>query len=65
MYKRQLYKYEQSTGRLLEETQLDKNNALLHRIAYKYDAAGKQLGYSVFDAKDKLIRTTDASPQPK
>ncbi|MCA1658877.1 MAG: hypothetical protein LC627_06240, partial [Verrucomicrobiaceae bacterium] len=56
------YKYDESRGRLLEETQMNKAGAVLHRIVYKYDQAGKQLGYSVLDANGKLVSETGARP---
>jgi hypothetical protein len=34
---------------------LKKNDALLHKIVYHHDSAGKQAGYAIFDASGKLI----------
>lgn len=51
------YKYEAS-GRLLEETQRTKENAVQLKLVYDYDGAGKQRGYSVYDATGKLLGQT-------
>jgi hypothetical protein len=40
---------------------LEKNDALLHKIIYRYDSAGNQTGYAIFDASGKLIDRTSAS----
>jgi hypothetical protein len=40
---------------------LEKNDALLHKIVYQHDSAGKQTGYAIFDASGKLIDRTSAS----
>ena len=38
---------------------------LLNKIVYSYDSAGKQTGYSVFDASGKLVsRTGGSAPRP-
>jgi hypothetical protein len=67
------YKYDKS-GRLEEETQLNEADAVLHRLVYNYDAAGKPTSYSVFDGEGKLIgrvasiiatAPTSAKPRPK
>jgi len=48
------YKYDDA-GRLLEEIQSTDACTLLHKIVYSFDASGKQIGYSVFDASGKLV----------
>jgi len=54
------------SGRLEQETQSAENGTLLHKIVYSYDPAGKQTGYSIFDANGKLVgRTITGSPTPK
>ncbi len=60
-----LYKYGDA-NRLLEESQLGKDDSLRHKIVYAYDQTGKQIGYSVYDGKGKLIgqTTAPASPSP-
>jgi hypothetical protein len=45
----------------LRFTSLEKNDALLHKIVYQHDSAGKQTGYAIFDASGKLIERTSAS----
>ena len=57
-----LYKYD-AVGRLEQETHLAKDDAVVNKIIYKYSPAGKQIGYSVFDANGKLVSGT-ASPAP-
>jgi hypothetical protein len=57
-----IYKYDGS-GRLQEESHVGKDEALINRLVYSYDAAGKQTGYSVFDDSGKLIGKTSA-PTP-
>jgi hypothetical protein len=59
-----LYKHD-AAGRLREETHLGKDDAVLSKIVYSYNQAGKQTGYSIFDASGKLIGKTSAtSPSP-
>lgn len=55
-----LYKYGDA-GRLLEESQLGKDDSVRHKIVYVYDQVGRQTGYSVYDAKGKLVSQTAAS----
>jgi len=50
---------------LQEETHLGKDDAVLSRIVYSYNQAGKQTGYSIFDASGKLIGKTSPSPPRK
>ena len=40
------------------------DGTLLHKIVYSYDAAGKQTGYSVFDASGKLVGGKSAAKAP-
>jgi hypothetical protein len=59
-----LYKYDGS-GRLQEETHVGKDDAVLSKIVYSYDQAGKQTGYAIFDGSGKLIgKTSAATPSP-
>lgn len=51
------YKYD-ANGRLFEETRLTKENAVQLKLVYDYDGAGKQRGYSVYDAHGKLLGQT-------
>jgi hypothetical protein len=57
-----LYKYGDG-GRLLEESQLGPDDSVRYKIVYAYDQLGKQTGYSVYDAKGKLVSQT-AAPAP-
>ena len=60
-----LYNKYDAAGRLQEETHLGKDDAVLSKIVYSYNQAGKQTGYSIFDASGKLIGETSAtSPSP-
>jgi len=63
------YKYDDG-GHILEEAQSAANGTPLNKIVYSYDPAGKQTGYSVFDASGKLVSRTGGSairpsPSPK
>jgi len=59
-----LYRYDVA-GRLQEEAHLGKDDALINKIVYSYDPAGKQTGYSIFDAAGKLMgKTSAATPSP-
>jgi hypothetical protein len=63
------YKYN-DVGHILEETQSAADGTLQNKIVYSYDSAGKQTGYSVFDASGKLVSRTGGaaarqSPSPK
>jgi len=40
---------------------LGKDDAVLSRIVYSYNQAGKQTGYSIFDASGKLIGNARAT----
>jgi hypothetical protein len=57
------YKYG-SAGRLEEETQMNEKDAILHRIVYNYDQAGKRTGYSIFDGSGKLLGQTSPLVAP-
>ena len=57
-----LYKYGDA-GRPLEESQLGPDDSVRHKIVYAYDQLGKQIGYSVYDAKGKLLNKVGA-PTP-
>jgi len=61
-----LYKYD-AAGRLIQESQLNREGVLQNKIIYSYDKAGRQTGYAVYDAAGKLISQTAApalSPTP-
>ena len=52
------YRYD-AAGRLAEETQLDKDDAVRHKIVYAFDAEGHQTGYAIYDGAGALLgRTT-------
>jgi len=53
---RTLYKYD-SAGKIVQETQLGKDDAVRNKIVYAYDKVGRQIGYTVYDAAGKVIRT--------
>jgi hypothetical protein len=57
-----IYKYD-TFGRIQQETQTDKDDAVLHKLVYNYDDAGKQVGYSVFDASGRLISQTPSKQE--
>jgi YD repeat-containing protein len=58
------YRYDQA-GRLTEESQLDKSDAVMHRIVYSFDAEGHPTGYAVFDGEGHLLgQTTPKQPAP-
>jgi hypothetical protein len=62
-----LHKYDVA-GRLEQEARLAKDDSLINKIIYKYDPAGKQTGYSIFDAPEKLISESGSptqNPPPK
>ncbi len=52
-----------AAGRVEQETHLAKDDAVINKIVYKYNSAGKQIGYTVFDAAGKLVSGT-SSPAP-
>jgi hypothetical protein len=50
-------------GRLEQENRLAKDDSMATKIIYKYDAAGKQTGYAMFDATGKLISESGSPAQ--
>jgi hypothetical protein len=52
------YKYDEVSGKLLEETQSTKDGKLSLRLVYAYDANGRPAGYSVYDGSGKLLGQT-------
>src|SRR5438552_3197183 len=57
-------KYDAS-NRLIEETHLAKDQSVIGKIVFRYDAAGHQIGYSTYDGAGKLLGQTVApSPSP-
>jgi hypothetical protein len=57
------YKYD-GNGRMQQETQTTKEGAVISKIVYAYNAAGKQTGYSIYDGSGKLIGRTGSSATP-
>jgi hypothetical protein len=56
------YQYN-SAGRLVQETQLTKDNSVRSKIVYDYDTAGHPAGYAIYDGDGKLLgRTTAKKP---
>ena len=56
------YEYN-SAGRLVQETQLAKDNSVRSKIVYDYDAAGRPIGYATYDGEGKLLgRTSPKKP---
>jgi YD repeat-containing protein len=53
------YKYDGS-NHLIEETHLAKDQNVIGRIVFRYDAAGHQIGYSTYDGSGKLLSQTVA-----
>jgi hypothetical protein len=53
------YKYD-SGNHLIEETHFAKDQSVLAKIAFRYDAAGHQIGYSAYDGAGKLLSQTVA-----
>ncbi|MEY2483952.1 MAG: hypothetical protein QOK24_2480 [Verrucomicrobiota bacterium] len=65
---RSVYKYD-AAGRLSQEVQLGQDDVVRNKIVYAYDKNGKQTGYTVYDAANKMVRTAggaspSASPTP-
>ncbi len=62
-----IYRYDTATaGRLTEETQLDKNSSVLHKIVYTFDGEGHPTGYAIYDGSGALLgRTTPKSAPPQ
>jgi len=53
------YKYDGS-NHLVEETHFGKDQSVIGRIVFRYDAAGHQIGYSTYDGSGKLLGQTAA-----
>ena len=57
-------KYDAS-NHLVEETHFAKDQSVIGKIVFRYDAAGHQIGYSTYDGAGKLLGQTVApSPSP-
>ena len=52
-------KYDAS-NRLIEETHFAKDQSVIGKIVFRYDAAGHQIGYSTYDGAGKLLGQTIA-----
>ena len=48
------YKYNPA-GQLAEETQIARDDSVLHRIVYSFDAQGHQNGYAIYDGAGRLL----------
>ncbi len=58
------YKYD-SANHLIEETHLAKDQSVIGKIVFRYDAAGHQIGYSTYDGAGKpLGQTVAPNPSP-
>jgi len=58
------YKYDAS-NHLIEETHFAKDQSVIGKIVFRYDAAGHQIGYSAYDGAGKLLgQTVAATPSP-
>src|SRR5207248_9025032 len=54
-----------ANNRLIEETHFARDQSLIGKIVFRYDAAGHQIGYSTYDGAGKLLGQTLApSPSP-
>jgi len=54
-----------SNNHLVEEAHLAKDQSVIGKIVFRYDAAGHQIGYSTYDGAGKLLGQTVApSPSP-
>jgi hypothetical protein len=51
------YRYDVS-NRLVEETHLSRDETVIGRLVYRYDPAGRQVGYSAYDGTGKLLGQT-------
>ncbi len=49
-----------ATNHLIEETHLAKDQSVIGRIVFRYDAAGHQIGYATYDGAGKLLGQTVA-----
>jgi YD repeat-containing protein len=52
-------KYDAS-NHLIEETHFTKDQSVIGKIVFRYDAAGHQIGYSTYDGAGKLLGQTTA-----
>ena len=53
------YKYD-GTNHLIEEIHFAKDQSVIGKIVFRYDAAGHQIGYSTYDGAGKLLGQTAA-----
>jgi YD repeat-containing protein len=53
------YKYDAS-NHVIEEIHFAKDQSVIGRIVFRYDAAGHQIGYSTYDGAGKLLGQTVA-----
>ena len=53
------YKYDTS-NHVIEETHFAKDQSVIGKIVFRYDAAGHQIGYSTYDSAGKLLGQTVA-----
>jgi len=53
------YKYD-GANHLIEETHFAKDQSVIGKIVFRYDAAGHQIGYSTYDGAGKLLGQTVA-----
>ena len=49
-----------SNNHLVEETHFAKDQSVIGKIVFRYDAAGHQIGYSTYDGAGKLLSQTVA-----
>ena len=49
-----------ANNRLIEETHFAKDQSVIGKIVFRYDAAGHQIGYSTYDGNGKLLSQTVA-----
>src|SRR5437879_7572887 len=49
-----------ANNRLIEETHFARDQSLIGKIVFRYDAAGHQIGYSTYDGAGKLLGQTVA-----
>jgi len=57
-----------ANNRLIEETHFARDQSVIGKIVFRYDAAGHQIGYSAYDGNGKLLGQTvapSASPKRK
>ena len=47
-----------ANNRLIEETHFAKDQSVIGKIVFRYDAAGHQIGYSTYDGSGKLLSQT-------